>query len=401
MNLAKEKEYYELLLKRCLKIQNSLFIFCHKINLASVQSVVEMAKAMGVADIHIEVQDDDALIKKLKQISNNDIETDEYFKCSKWNEYAKKNAAFLIFKTELPGYMDSVDKEKLVTMMRVKRKNQGVYKKLQLSYEISWCIAILPNKLWADTIFPNQNNAEEKLFEVIVQSCMVEGKQNSISLWDNHITTNNQLVAKLNDLKIKRLSYNSAKGTDLQIGLSKDAVWQGAAKGDFIVNMPTYETFTIPDSRDINGVVYSTRPLIYNGILIEDFWFRFENGKIIDLGAVKGEEALQSLVCCTEGANTLGEVALVDIRSPISHSGIVFGNTLLDENASCHLALGNAFPKCMKDFANLSKEDLQEQGFNFSDIHVDFMIGDDTLTISALTYDGREVPILINGEIVL
>lgn len=401
MNESIENEYYDLLLRRCISPNGSLFIFCNKVCLKYVRKIEEKARMMGFSDIHLEIQDSDKIIEKLNSISLEEIASDPFFACEKWNEYAKKGASFLILKTEMPGYMSSVPGEKIVEMNRTQRFNQRPYKELQLSYRISWCIAILPNECWGRKLFPQSERPEEELFDKIVSMCMVNGDGTSVSKWNSLIVKNTERVEKLNSLGIKELHYQSAKGTDFRIGLSRRALWEGTSKEGMIVNMPSFEIFTIPDCNRIDGDVYSTKPLSFNGALVEGFHLTFRNGRIVNVEASKGEDVLKNLVKSTKGSDTLGEVALVDADSPISRTNINFGNTLFDENASCHLAIGNAFPHNLSGYDDLDQEGLKKEGFNKCDLHVDFMIGDDTLNITAVTYDGEETQIMKNGRIVL
>ncbi len=396
----KFEEFCELLLNTCLGVKDSLFISCNKFCLRYAEGVVEYAKKIGVDDIFLDIVDYEAMKQVLSTTPYEEIKTHSFFIKDKWNEYAEKNASFLILKTEVPNFFDDVEPKKLIEAMRVTRENQSIYKAKQLSYQIPWCISAVPNNIWAKELFPNSENAEEELLECIYNFCFINGDGKAVKQWRNQREKNNQLVRKLNSLKIEKLIYQSKKGTNLEIELSPNANWMGLDKGNMIVNMPSYEVYSVPHCEKINGVVFSTKPLVYNGILIEDFMLEFKKGKIVNVIATKGEKALKELIFSVKGADTLGEVAVVDNRSPISQSNMNFGLTLLDENASCHFALGNAYPACLKNYYNLTDEDLKEEGFNKSKIHVDFMVGDSGLKIEMITNKGR-ITLMEKGEIVL
>lgn len=218
-----------------------------------------------------------------------------------------------------------------------------------------------------------------------------------IENWNKHLESNKFMLEKLNISKIKLLHYRNKLGTDLTLELLGDSIWCDVSQNG-LVNMPSYEIFTSPDYRKTNGIVYSSRPLIYNGGVIDDFWLKFKDGKVIQCGAKKGEEILKNIIDSDSNSCYLGECALVENSSPISETNLIFGVTLLDENASCHLALGKGFPICIKSNKNLSESELLEKGINVSKVHVDFMIGTPDLEVEAETFDGRKIKILENGN---
>lgn len=401
MNEVLEDKYYDLLLKRCLEIKDSLFISTNKICLKYANRIVEKARSMGINDVYLNITDSIKVKEHLYCTDISEMDNDPFFNMDKWNEYALKGAAFLMLKTELPGIMQGVSKDKIIKMGNVMLKNQSIYKELQLSYKISWTIACLPNSIWADTIFPNNENSEELLFDYICKMCMVDEISNPIDNWNRQLEINSKMVDKLNALNIKSLSYKGSNGTDLTIGFSDRRIWKGTKKRNFIVNMPSYEIFTSPSNKSINGIVYSTKPLMYNGTLIDEFYLKFKDGKAVEAFAKKGNEALNLLIKSCKNADSLGEVALVSADSPIAKSNICFSNTLYDENASSHLALGHGFPICIDDYDCLTQEEIENLGFNISTIHVDFMVGGTMLDIVAKTYDDKEILIMKNGLFVI
>ena len=266
-----------------------------------------------------------------------------------------------------------------------------------------WCIAAVPGAAWAKKIFPNlsKNQAMEKLWEAILSTARITN--DPIAAWEEHNANLKARCDYLNNLNIVKLHYTAANGTDLTVGMISEGNWCGGGDESlqgiyFNPNMPTEECFISPKRGEAEGIVYSSLPLSYQGQLIENFWLRFENGKAVEVGAEKGEELLKTMVNMDEGAGYLGECALVPQNSPICQSGLLFYNTLFDENASCHLAMGRGFADTIKDFQNKSLQECRELGINDSMIHVDFMIGCDTMNIDATCADGSVVPVFRNGN---
>ena len=266
-----------------------------------------------------------------------------------------------------------------------------------------WCIAAVPGAAWAKKMFPglSKNQAMEKLWEAILSAARVN--DDPIAAWAEHNANLRARCEYLNSLGIEKLHYTAANGTDLTVGMITESCFRGGGDESlqgiyFNPNMPTEECFISPKRGEAEGIVYSTKPLSYQGQLIENFWLRFEGGKAVEVGAEKGEELLKTMVSMDEGAAYLGECALVPQDSPICQSGLLFYNTLFDENASCHLAMGRGFADTIKDFENKSLQECRELGINDSMIHVDFMIGCDTMNIDATCADGNVVPIFRIGN---
>ena len=266
-----------------------------------------------------------------------------------------------------------------------------------------WCIAAVPGAAWAKKVFPGMRTsvAMEKLWEAILSASRVN--EDPVKAWDEHNADLSNRCAYLNSLGIESLHYTADNGTDLTVGMIPDAVFCGGAEVSrqnitFNPNIPTEECFISPMKGKAEGIVYSSKPLSYQGQLIENFSLRFENGKAVEAKAEKGEELLNTMINMDEGAAYLGECALVPQNSPICQSGILFYETLFDENAACHLAMGAGFPDTIKDHHNKTLEECRALGINDSMIHVDFMIGCDTMNIDAHCADGKVVPIFRNGN---
>ena len=266
-----------------------------------------------------------------------------------------------------------------------------------------WCIAAVPGAAWAKKVFPGQpkGKAIEMLWEAILSAARVT--EDPIKAWDDHNANLLSRCDHLNKLKIRSLHYTAANGTDFTVGMMDKGMWRGGGDTSlqgiyFNPNMPTEEVFISPKKGLAEGIVHSTMPLSYRGQLIDKFWMRFEGGKAVEVGAEVGEDVLKDMVSMDEGAAYLGECALVPVDSPISNSGILFYNTLFDENASCHLAMGRGYADTIEGFENMSREECNELGLNESMIHVDFMIGCDSMNIDATCEDGTVVRIFENGN---
>ena len=273
----------------------------------------------------------------------------------------------------------------------------------QLEGKQQWCIAAVPGKAWAKKVFPGERTsvAMEKLWEAILSTSRVD--EDPMAAWEKHNANLKARCKYLNDLQIESLHYTAANGTDLTVGMIPEARFGGGADTSkagisFNPNIPSEECFISPMKGKAEGIVYSTKPLSYQGQLIEDFYIRFENGKAVDSGARVGAELLKTMLSMDEGAAYLGECALVPQASPISESGILFYETLFDENASCHLAMGAGFPDTIEGYHDKTLEECRALGINDSMIHVDFMIGCDTMDIDAICADGKVVPIFRNGN---
>ena len=396
-----EEKYIELLLKRCLRLEEceALFLNYNKINKDFAMKVVDYAKSLGIKDIYLDEEDSNYIHELLLSIKKDDIEKNDAFNSSIWDEYAKKNTAFLMLDTEIPNLMDDINSELLALSAYTKRKTKPLYKEKQMNSEIPWCIAAVPNIYWAKEIFTDSANPLEEFWQVLSKMCMLD-KEDPVSSWNNQLNEQNNLVTKLNELKIKKLYYKNSLGTDLVVELSDKAIWASASSGKWIVNMPSYEVFTTPDYHKTEGIVYSSKPLIYNGKVINEFSITFKNGKAYKIEAKEGEDILKEIINGDELSSYLGEVALVNYDSPISNTNKIFKSTLFDENASCHLALGNGFIECVKDGEQLNEKEQDKIGLNSSKNHVDFMIGTNDLLIEADTIKGR-ITIIKDGNLTI
>ena len=273
-----------------------------------------------------------------------------------------------------------------------------------MSDECPWCVVSASTVGWAKRLFPELTDEEAylKLWDQILSACRAKG-EDPVADWEEHISILDEKAKFLHENELVKLHITNELGTDLYVGLPKGHIWQSAGSyakkaARFVANIPTEEVFTMPHKEQASGIVYNAKPLNYSGVLIDNFWLKFEEGKVVDFGAERGYDVLKNLLDTDEGSRKIGEMALVPFDSPISNTGILFLETLFDENAACHIALGKAYPTCVKGGPEMSDEELSAVGANDSLIHVDFMIGDATTNIVGITADGKEVVIFKDGN---
>lgn len=319
----------------------------------------------------------------------------------KWQ--AENLPARIVVLSEDPDSLTGINQAKYAKGMQARYQKLRPYIDARENRE-QWCIAAVPGVKWAKKVFPElpKGRAVEKLWEVIL-SCSRALEGDPEENWRLHNLELKARADRLNAMGLVSLEYRSANGTDLKVGLIPKALFLGGAERCpvngvlYDPNIPSEELFITPKAGSAEGIVHATMPLVFQGILIEDFWLRFEGGKVTELHAEKNEEALRTLVSMDEGAAMLGECALVPYASPIRESGILFYNTLFDENAACHLALGRGYSSNIRDYENYSLEELRAMGVNDSMVHEDFMIGSEDLSITGVTAAGERVAIFRDG----
>lgn len=318
--------------------------------------------------------------------------------------YVDTNPVRIYITSDDPDGQKGIDQAK---MAKVRAITYPIFKpyidKMENKYQ--WVIAGYPSEGWAKKVFPllSKTKAKEALLEAILKTSRAYNLD-PIEAWKRHNENLNKRVIILNSLKLKKLKYKSNNGTNFEVGLIEDAIFMaGKEKAlgsniEYNPNIPSEEIFTSPKKGEIEGTVYSTKPLSYNGQLIEDFYIVFKDGKVKEVHAKKNEELLKQMVNMDEGASYLGEVALVSYNSPISNLNLLFYSTLYDENASCHLALGRGFENVIKEYERYSHDELNKKGINNSMIHVDFMIGSKDLNIIGVNDKGEEIQIFKDGD---
>lgn len=405
MKVTTLKEYAELIARTGIHLEKGedVIIMAELDQPKFVEYLVEACYKAGARKVTMEFTHQPLQKLHVRYRSVKTLQTVEDWEIARFEHYIKTLPCRIYLLSEDPDGLNGLDHEKEAKGMQGRFK---VIKPLRdkLEDKYKWCIAAVPGKKWAKKMFPDLSPAAavEKLWEAILYTARADG-ENPMADWDAH---NRDLAARcsyLNGLGIRTLHYESKNGTDFTVGMNPDGMFCGG--GDYTVdgkffdaNIPTEEVFVSPMRGQAEGIVYSTKPLSYNGQLIENFSIRFENGKAVEVKAEKNEELLRTIISMDEGAAYLGEVALVPFSSPINKLGYMFYNTLFDENAVCHLALGRGFNNTLRGFENLTVEECKARGVNDSMIHEDFMIGAADLSIVAACADGRTVQIFKDGE---
>ena len=322
-----------------------------------------------------------------------------------YTDYAEQGAAFVSIAARDPEIFKDIDPEKLKLSQQAAGAALLEYRARLMNNRNTWCVVSVPTRSWAQKVFPevSADEAVAKLWQAIFQTVRIEAGTDTVAVWQEHIAFLQKAAKFMNDNAFVSLHYTNDSGTDLTVELPEGHIWAGGAEDSelgvqFAANMPTEEVYTLPKREGVNGTVKASKPLNFNGNLIEGFTLTFKEGKVVDYSAEKGGEILKGLLETDEGARYLGEVALVPYDSPISKSGILFYNTLFDENASCHLALGKAYPTCIEGGEAMDSVTLLQHGVNDSLLHEDFMIGTRDLDIVGTTKDGRQVQVFKDGN---
>lgn len=366
--------------------------------------ITEEAYRLGAAEVIVQWSDETIQREFLAHAATDRIENVPQYKIDQTDDWIAKGASRISVVSSNPDALAGVDAQRVAAFQAANGKALVNLRKATQANKVSWTVVAAASEGWAAKVFPELATSEEQvdaLWNEIFKTTRIY-EENPVIAWNIHDKKLQEKAAELNEQQFTALHY-TAPGTDLTIGLPKNHLWEGAgsynARGEeFMANMPTEEVFTAPDSRRVDGYVSSTKPLSYAGTIISEMKFTFKDGKVVDFSAEQGEEALKNLLAIDEGAKHLGEVALVPDPSPISQSGLIFYNTLFDENASNHLAFGSAYAFNLQGGTEMSEEELAEAGLNHSQTHVDFMVGSDKMNIDGIKEDGTIVPVFRNGD---
>lgn len=301
--------------------------------------------------------------------------------------------------------LNGLDPAKMMASNLVSREKLKFSSEYTMNNDGQWVVAGVSSKAWANKVFPNDENAVDKLWEAIFKACHVSDFD-TVENWTKHSEAISEHAKLLNDLDLEKLHFKNSLGTDLEVYLATNNLFSGGDEYSnsgirFSPNIPTEEVFGMPYKTKVNGKVVATKPLNYQGSLIEDFYLEFKDGKVINYDARVGLDNLKTLINFDEGSSYLGEVALISYDSPISNMNILFYNTLFDENASCHLALGASYPSNIKGGTSMTRSELAKLGSNYSNTHVDFMFGSKDMEVKGTTKDGKEVLIFKDGNFVI
>ncbi len=405
LNNTMIQKYAGLIVKSGVNIQkNQTLVIVSPIECAEfTRLVARIAYEEGARDVVINWRDEQ--LSKIRFLLAPEEALEEF---PEWNRefflsYARQGAAFLSIAASDPELMKDVDPKRMAKDSKTRSTALKEYSERIMSNRNAWCVASVPTLGWAKKVFPGlpEEESVDKLWNAILLSVRADAAD-PVAAWNLHKSNLARSTEFLNTNEFKYLIYKNSLGTDLKVELPEKHMWLGGSEDTpegqvFWPNMPTEEVFTLPKKTGVNGKVVSSMPLNLNGNLIENFSISFKDGKIVDFTAESGYEVLKNLIDTDEGSHYLGEVALVPHDSPISNSGILFYNSLYDENASCHLAIGKAYP-CLKDAEKLSKSEFEERGVNDSLVHEDFMIGTADMEIIGVTSSGEEIPVFQAGN---
>jgi aminopeptidase len=364
--------------------------------------VAECYKA-GAAKVVVDFHYDRLTKLHVKYRSEKVLSSLDAWELARWEHQAEVLPCKIYLTSDDPDGLRGINVKKLAASSAKKAKLiKPIRNKMENKYQ--WCIAAVPGREWAKKLFPKErvSRAIELLWDAILTASRVDG--DPIEAWRIHNESLHSKCEYLNSLGLKELRYKAGNGTDLTVGLIPDGIFMGGGENAlgsgifFNPNIPSEEVFTSPMKGVAEGIVYSSLPLSYQGQLIENFWFKFKDGKVVEHGAEKNDELLSAMLSMDEGASYLGECALVPFSSPINKTGILFYNTLFDENAVCHFAVGRGFSNLLVDYEKYTEEEAKAKGINDSISHVDFMIGTRDLSVIGVTRDGREIEIFKDGE---
>jgi aminopeptidase len=373
-----------------------------------IREIAEEAYQAGARIVYVQWSDDYISRSSLRYQTVEDLETIPSWIVDQNKDFVDAGACFISVSSPIPGLNKDVDPIKAQRQGIAAQKALSFFREHLMGNKVQWTIVAAPNPVWAKQVFPQleENEAIEALWQAIFDASRVTLENDPIKAWEEHnhiLSKHNQI---LNDYNFKHLHFKNSLGTDLIVELVANHVWAGGGevavnKAYFNPNIPTEESFTMPYKWGTRGKVVATKPLNYQGKLIEDFYLVFKDGKVVEHDAKKEKQALDNLLDTDQNSRYIGEIALISHDSPISNTNILFLNTLFDENASCHMALGRAYPMNVKNGVNTPIEELEKIGYNNSMVHADFMFGSEDMEIIGLTQDGKEVQVFKNGNFVI
>ena len=403
MDLSKLQQYAELLVKVGINVEKDeeVWINCGLDQVPFVRMVVEEAYKAGAKKVRVRFSDNKISRYHYQYMSLRELQKVPEYSIAEYRYMVKHLPSMLHIVSDDPDSLKGISQAKIAkTSMKVSKKVKPYRNKMDGNYK--WCIAAVPSAPWAKKVFPGveENEAVEKLWTAILTASRVN--EHSVKNWENHNKTLINHKNLLEKLDLQYLEYSASNGTNFKVELMKNVAWgagiEKTSDGRFFnPNIPTEEVFTSPKAGSCEGIVYSSKPLSYQGQLIEDFWVKFKNGKVVEVGAKKNQKQLEKMVKMDEGASMLGECALVPYESPIQQTGLLFYETLFDENAACHLALGLGFKELLPGGDKMTTEEAKAFGLNDSMIHVDFMIGTKDLKVIGTSFNGEKTVIFENG----
>ncbi|GGE64687.1 aminopeptidase [Priestia taiwanensis] len=400
------KKYAELAVRAGVNLQkNQLLIIHSDIQNATFARLIQTAAyEMGASNVFIDWTDEQSTKEFYLNAADSAIDHFPDWQVARFREWDDAGAAYIHIISENLDVFKKVSTERISRFQKVYRtKLRDYYAKIR-SHEVRWCLLAVPYVVWASKVFPNLSKEEavQSLWKLILQGSRADGK-NPIKDWENHNKAFESRKKILNESQFEALHFTSSRGTDLLVGLPKNHLYIGGGVIDkagipFFPNIPTEEIFSAPHKNKVNGKLVATKPLIFGGSIIDDFFLTFKEGRITDYSAATGKEALQSLIETDEGSHYLGEIALVSNNSPLSQADTLFYNTLFDENTACHIGIGNASPSNLQNGSNLSEEELKEAGLNTSLLLVNVTFGTKDMKVVGIKEGGTEVLLMKGGD---
>lgn len=397
--------YADLAVKVGVNIQPNQILFISASTDATefVRLVTEKAYDLGARQVIVDFADDVISRLRFEKAPADSFSEFPEWKVLEREQLAAKGAAFMSIMSQSPDLLSGIDPSRIGDFQKASGLALDNFRQQMQADKFSWTVIATPSEAWAAKVFPQLPTGDQvsALWDAIFKAVRAN-TEDPVQSWIEHDKTLHKKVDYLNDKRYTKLHYR-APGTDLTVELPKGHTWCGAGSDNvkghsFMANMPTEEVFTVPHKTGVNGYVSSTKPLSFGGNIIDNFKFTFKDGRVTDISAEQGEEVLQRLIDTDEGAKHLGEVALVPHASPISQSNVLFYNTLFDENASNHFALGSAYAFCLEGGKTMSQKELEKHGLNQSITHVDFMVGSEVMDIDGVLEDGTTEAIFRNGN---
>lgn len=407
MNAKMLWQYARLVVEVGINVQKGqpIMINCPVDRADFARMLVTAAYDAGAKEVHINWRDDYCARQRGLKADDSVFDSIHPWEVMKRMELAKEGVGIISVAASDPENMRGVDPDRLRRANMAAGRDLKDFMRIQMSNGIPWCVVSVPIASWAKKVFPelSEDDAMERLWEEIFKAVRITEDGDAVAEWRAHCERIEGFAAHMTEYDFAELHYKNSLGTDLTVKMPENHMW--LAGGDyckgvkFVANMPTEEVFSAPLRTGVDGTLVAAKPLVLNGNVIEGIRFNFKEGRIVDIHADRGEDTLRAEVELDEGSHYLGEIALVPYDSPISNSGILFYNTLFDENAACHFAFGEAYPACIKGGDDMEVDELKAAGINVeSNTHVDFMVGTRDLEIVGTTRDGRRIKVFENGN---
>ncbi|MBR4571066.1 MAG: aminopeptidase [Candidatus Riflebacteria bacterium] len=409
---SKIEKFAELTVKTGLNIQKGQLVIINASveHVPQIRTFVEAAYNAGAGEVIVNWADPICGLMTMLNADEEALKRHPQWEFDKARDYQKRGCAVINILSSDPRLMENVDSGRIGRIEKAHAdamKGNEDIKNYTAKNEGQWCIISFPNPRWAKMVFPYCSEVEaiNRMWDDIFYMCRITNDNDPIAEWKKHTDKIIEHKKKLTEYQFKELRCKNSLGTDITVGLVDNHVWAGGAmvttKGvSFIPNLPTEEVFCMPHNKKTNGKVFASKPLCISGKLVKDFWFEFKDGVVVDFGASENYESLKNFLNTDEGAKHLGEIALISHDSPISNLGRIFYNGLIDENASCHMAVGTSFPYNIKNGTDLSEDELKARGSNISMVHLDFMFGTRDMSIIGIDQNNKEVQVFKDGNFV-